>query len=135
MKAWDVPARASAASSEVATRAPSAEYPGWRLSTTVWRPGRGRPIPSHVVLPMISQWPMVRLRKRRRSAARRQGRRLALQMTPLAATAAISDTGMAALPHSYGDRRLDPGVGVVVVKREGREAEVEQRGHRRVQDH
>ena len=74
------------------TSSASADQSGRRVTTTVVRPGNGRPIDSYVRRPITSTWPMVSALKRRRSSGRCHGSPPSTPITPLRATAATMVT-------------------------------------------
>ena len=63
-----------------------------RLKTIESRPSRGLPIASKVLRPMISGWPMVSFRKRRRSLPSRHGSLPWHPITPLSAIATMRES-------------------------------------------
>ena len=74
---------------------PSSRLP--RLTTIESRPSRGLPMASKVFRPMISGWPMVSFRKRRRSLPSRQGSLPPRPMTPFSAIATMRESVNSAL--------------------------------------
>src|SRR5690606_4700321 len=83
---------ASASSGEWTTSTPSARKPRSRVTTTLRRPGSGRPSDSKVLRPMTTVWPMVVSRKNRMSSRSRHGMRPPRPMTPFLLRATIMCT-------------------------------------------
>ena len=87
---------ASACSTLSARSTPSApaSQSGCRVTTTVVRPGSGRPTASYVRRPMTRTWPSVSSLKSGSSSGRCQGRPPSTPITPLRATATRIVTGI-----------------------------------------
>jgi hypothetical protein len=87
-RAWS-DTRARASSRVWATSTPSCCQAVLRVTMMLRRPGRGRPMDSKVLRPMMTGQPRVVRLKNLRSSGRCHSRALSLPMAPLRATAAI----------------------------------------------
>src|SRR5690606_37973094 len=122
---------AMASATESARSQPGAVHSRLRLTTSVRRPGSGRPMESQVSRPMMSVCPVVVRLKCCSSSGMCQGSALPWPMTPLRARAISRVTrglGIRVLRvGSDRDRRLDQGVRVVALEAEVVVAVVEDR--------
>ena len=87
-----------------ASRLPSVRTPvtepGLRVSTTVSRPGNGRPIDSNVLRPIASTWPIVVSLNHLKSSGKCQGMVLPLPIARLSDIAAMALKGRADIGHT-----------------------------------